>query len=138
MKTDLFNYMHKEGKRKGHANNCVVIAIAIATGRDYEVAARACRLSAGRTKRRGLTTSDILNVFHENNIIIEDVYIKDIKVVKDLKNKDLTGKYFLISTGHASALVNNELHDYLDLSKSRKTVKRLIKVVSVPNEFGRI
>ena len=144
----------KQGSQKGNGetNDCVVLAIANATGVSYDIAHSYCERYLMRQRRRGVMTNAMthawgLGEFKLGNTIsnfqempVDDItntyklygeYIKRKKTVKSFIQSHPKGTYVVLVAGHAFTVKDGTLIDHKGLEfKPTRKVQVAFKVTT--------
>lgn len=109
--------------------DCAVRAIALATNTPYAEAHAALK-AQGRRDRRGAKMVWIAEALKEVATEVEDLTSGVIfGTLAQTIQKYPEGRYVVITTGHAQALINGTIHDTMQISGPRSRVKRVFRVV---------
>jgi hypothetical protein len=111
MFVDSFDKFKKERKAYNEKNDCFVVAFAIAFNTTYEKAHRHASLQMHRKHRRGTFTM----LYFKKSLKKTPVELLEIPPKNTLSSfvkTHNTGRYIILVSGHALAMVDGTVYDY--------------------------
>ena len=99
-------------------NHCAVIALSIVTGISFKRVKRKLE-KFGRVHRRGTQTSTMLKFLKCYDVDYEWLHFNNRPTVGELVKQGSKGTFLLFQNGHVSAMVDSDLNDHTNPSRSK-------------------